>query len=284
MSPAVADPVLVAITQTVVERFAPERVVLFGSRARGDHRADSDYDLLVVKDTALERGKRDRPISDALRDAGQYVDVIVYTPAEFDRSRHDEGAMAYASETEGLLLYDRTPSRWPTQVREEPLGIPESLAAWLARAESDMAAMVDIAAGSQSSEAICFHAHQAAEKFHKAALIRRHVPPPRTHILLEVLSQCVADLRTGSARSARVCGARGALAKYEVSRQPGAHARGGRDRNGRCPRRASLGDAPHIQDERVSLPSVHWAHRRQIRDYAAARTNDRPRQGRMFAA
>ena len=204
MSPAVADPVLVAITQTVVERFAPERVVLFGSRARGDHRADSDYDLLVVMDTALERGQRDRPIRDALRGAGQYVDVIVYTPAEFDRSRHDVGAMAYASETEGLLLYDRTPSRWPTQVREESGGVPESLTAWLARAESDMAAMVDIAAGSQSSDAICFHAHQAAEKFLKAALIRRHVPPSRTHRLSDVLGRCVADLRQDP-RVARAC-------------------------------------------------------------------------------
>jgi HEPN domain-containing protein/predicted nucleotidyltransferase len=204
MPPAVADPFLVAITKTIVDRFAPERVVLFGSRARGDHEPDSDYDLIVVLDTPLERRERDRPIRDALRGAGHHVDVIVYTPAEFERSRHDVGALAYAGETEGQLLYDRTPSRWPRHVREEPRGTPESLAAWVTRAESDFAAMADIAAGSQSPDAISFHAHQAAEKFLKAALIQHHIPPSRTHLLSELLGRCVADLRNDP-RVARAC-------------------------------------------------------------------------------
>jgi len=204
MPPVVADPFLVAITKTIVDRFAPERVVLFGSRARGDHEPESDYDLIVVLDTPLARGERDRPIRDALHGAEHHVDVIVYTPAEFERSRYDVGALAYAGETEGHLLYDRTPSRRPQQVREEPRGTPESLAAWLARADSDLAAMADISAGSRSPDAVSFHAHQAAEKFLKAALIRDHLPPPRSHLLSEVLRRCVADLRDDP-RVARAC-------------------------------------------------------------------------------
>ena len=195
MPPVVADPVLAAITATIVERFAPERIVLFGSRARGDHHPDSDYDLIVVLETPLSRGERDRPIREALRGTRRQVDVIVYTPAEFDRSRHDVGALAYAGESEGKVLYDRTPSRWPRQVREEMPAVPESLKSWVARAESDFGMMGDVLSGSRSPDGIAFHAHQATEKYLKAALILNHVPPPRTHVLSELLPRTVAELR-----------------------------------------------------------------------------------------
>lgn len=39
------------ITRTIVERFDPERIILFGSRARGDAGADSDLDLVVVMES-----------------------------------------------------------------------------------------------------------------------------------------------------------------------------------------------------------------------------------------
>jgi len=195
MPPLVVDPVLTAITARIVEQFAPERIVLFGSRARGDHEPESDYDLIVVLETPLSQGERDRPIHEALRGTPGNVDVIVYTPAEFERSRHDVGALAYAGEAEGRLLYDRMPSRWPRQVREQKRGVPESLAWWIARAESDFAAMADVSAGSRSLDALSFHAHQATEKFLKAALIVNHVPPPRTHVLAELLPRAVAELR-----------------------------------------------------------------------------------------
>jgi HEPN domain-containing protein len=93
------------------------------------------------------------------------------------------------------VLYDRTPSRWPRQVREETRGTPDSLADWIARAESDFAAMADLSAASRSLDVVSFHAHQATEKFLKAALIVNHVAPPRTHVLSEVLSRAVAGLR-----------------------------------------------------------------------------------------
>src|SRR5439155_12453427 len=97
------DPFLTAATRTIVDRFAPERIILFGSRARGDHHPESDYDVIVVLETTLDRDERDRPIREALPDSGPSVDVIVYTPAEFDISRQDVGALAFAGETEGQI-------------------------------------------------------------------------------------------------------------------------------------------------------------------------------------
>ena len=192
------DPVLRAITQTIVERFAPERIVLFGSRARGDHHPESDYDLIVVLETELGRRERSRPIADAVRGAAVGgVDVIAYTPAEFERSRFDVGAMAYAGEAEGRVLYDRTPSRL-REVREEPHWTPESLKAWLDRADSDFGAMGALLASGQSPDTICLHAHQAAEKYLKAAIIRSNVRPPRTHDLRELAGRCVPVIRDDS--------------------------------------------------------------------------------------
>ena len=47
-SPLVTREALQAFTQQLVERFAPEQIILFGSRARGEGRWDSDADILVV--------------------------------------------------------------------------------------------------------------------------------------------------------------------------------------------------------------------------------------------
>src|SRR5258708_20381738 len=192
---ATNDPFLAAAPRTIVDQFAPERIVLFGSRARGDHQPESDYDLIVVLESPLDRGERDGPIRDALREAGCSVDVIVYTPAEFDVSRHDVGALAFAGETEGQILYDRNPSRWPRHVRAKPRGTPPSSTGLFRRAESDFATMAVIFARRASLAHAAVYAHQAAEKFLKAALVATHVPPPRTHNLADALARSASELR-----------------------------------------------------------------------------------------
>jgi HEPN domain-containing protein len=51
-------------------------------------------------------------------------------------------------------------------------------------------------------DAVCFHAHQAAEKLLKSALIAVHQPPPRTHDLIHLLSRCPVLLREDTAAAA----------------------------------------------------------------------------------
>ena len=53
-----ADPKAVAVACAVYDAVRPESVILFGSRARGDHRADSDIDLLVISDDHAFRDAR----------------------------------------------------------------------------------------------------------------------------------------------------------------------------------------------------------------------------------
>lgn len=195
MISAADDPVLDQLTRMLVERFAPERIILFGSRGRGDHRANSDYDLIVVAEQATDPAAFDNLVRQALLEFVREVDCIVDTPERFERRRHDVGTMQYVGDREGRVLYVRDVEGTPRRVREPSAEPPESLAEWLDRAESDYTAMEVIAENAPLAlDAIAFHAHQSSEKLLKAALVSRHVPPPRTHSLMELLA-LVSDFR-----------------------------------------------------------------------------------------
>ncbi len=88
----------------LVERFRPARVLVFGSRARGDALQESDLDVLVVADAFrdvpwLERAAR------VYRecDIRQPVELLCYTPEEYARKRGELGIVRAASE-EGVDL------------------------------------------------------------------------------------------------------------------------------------------------------------------------------------
>src|SRR5438128_1450199 len=70
-------------TRRIVERFHPERIILFGSYAYGTPTADSDVDLLVVMPTRnqIEQAVR---IDEAIEERGFPLDLIVYTPKVLD--------------------------------------------------------------------------------------------------------------------------------------------------------------------------------------------------------
>lgn len=101
-----ADPQLNDILTRLTARLAPECVYLFGSRARGDANEDSDYDLLViVRESNLPRYRREQQAFRALCGSGVSADVIVFTRAEFERSRNVVTSLPATVEREGRLLY-----------------------------------------------------------------------------------------------------------------------------------------------------------------------------------
>jgi predicted nucleotidyltransferase len=92
----------------IVRRFHPERIILFGSRARGTAGPDSDVDLLVVMPVEGSKSKTQLEIRRALRGIRAPVDIAISTPEEFEWRREIVGTIEYPAVMEGRLLYARS--------------------------------------------------------------------------------------------------------------------------------------------------------------------------------
>ena len=89
----------------IVRRFDPERVVLFGSRARGDHQPDSDIDLLVILSVCDNKREASIAMRSELRGLLIPIDVIVTTPDEIARKGHLVGTVLRPALREGKVVY-----------------------------------------------------------------------------------------------------------------------------------------------------------------------------------
>jgi predicted nucleotidyltransferase len=94
-----------AMAQRIVERFAPARIILFGSHARGGASPDSDVDLLVVMPLCGTRLSTAVDIRKALRGFGVAKDIVVLTPEEFERKKDIPGTVAFPAAHEGIVLH-----------------------------------------------------------------------------------------------------------------------------------------------------------------------------------
>lgn len=99
------DEILNEIVSRLVSRFQPSKVFLFGSRASGVARPDSDYDLLlVVKESDLQPFQRMQEAHRLLWDLHRSVDVFIFTETEFESWKDDFGSIANTVATEGVEL------------------------------------------------------------------------------------------------------------------------------------------------------------------------------------
>lgn len=88
----------------LIKSFRPAKVLVFGSRARGDALKDSDLDVLIVADTFRETRWLDRPVRVFEEcDIRLGVELLCYTPAEYARKREELGIVHTATE-EGVDL------------------------------------------------------------------------------------------------------------------------------------------------------------------------------------
>ena len=100
------DPLLGKIVQRLVDACQPERIYLFGSRARGDGGADSDYDIMVVvaqsDEPAYRRAQRAHSL---LWDLGAAADILVWTRDAFDSRVHLRASLPATIAREGRVFY-----------------------------------------------------------------------------------------------------------------------------------------------------------------------------------
>jgi len=104
--PAADSPALSEIVRRLVEAYQPERIYLFGSVARGEAGADSDYDLLlVVPDDAPLSRRRSRLAYEVLWGSGAAADVLVWTASQFESRQHIPASLPATVLREGRLLH-----------------------------------------------------------------------------------------------------------------------------------------------------------------------------------
>ena len=95
------------MVETIVRRYKPLRIVLFGSYARGDYNAASDLDLfLLVADAAdwLERGLEFKRLVDEER---LPIEAHIYTSHEYARMKAADNPLILQIESEGKVLYEQ---------------------------------------------------------------------------------------------------------------------------------------------------------------------------------
>lgn len=95
------------MTRRLVASIDPDRVILFGSRARGDARPDSDVDLLIVRASEEPRHRRVLAAYRALRGMGMPKDILWVTPEEIEEWRPITNHVITRSLREGKVLYDK---------------------------------------------------------------------------------------------------------------------------------------------------------------------------------
>jgi predicted nucleotidyltransferase len=92
------------IIRRIVEVAKPEKIILFGSAARGAMGPNSDVDLLVVK-TGANRLDLMGEIYRNLHGVGEPVDVIVATPEDVERYRNSHALVFAPALKEGRVVY-----------------------------------------------------------------------------------------------------------------------------------------------------------------------------------
>jgi uncharacterized protein len=109
----ISEEIIQEATRRLVEKFRPDRIILFGSYARGTADDYSDVDFMVITEAAkrANRHKMMAQMDGALRGLRIAKDIIVLTPAEFEEEKEIPGTTARYVSQEGRLLYERKRQR-----------------------------------------------------------------------------------------------------------------------------------------------------------------------------
>jgi predicted nucleotidyltransferase len=107
----VTDETLEEMVRTIVREADPEQIILFGSRARGEGRPDSDVDLIVIEKEPYGRNRSRRLRAAALYQALMKFkmpkDLLLYSQAEVEYWRPSLNNVLARALREGKVLYAR---------------------------------------------------------------------------------------------------------------------------------------------------------------------------------
>ena len=99
------DKTLEKIIEKILEVIVPDKIILFGSRARGEARSDSDYDILVVKAGIKNKREISKKIYLNLNLPAS-VDIIVQTPESIEENMQRFYSIVKEAINEGKTVYE----------------------------------------------------------------------------------------------------------------------------------------------------------------------------------
>ncbi|MCP4664095.1 MAG: nucleotidyltransferase domain-containing protein [bacterium] len=101
-----AENLLQEIVGRVLEVGQPDRIILFGSAARGQMTRDSDIDLLVLEASPKQPRRQSVRLRNALRGLGYPFDVMVMATERFEETKEVIGGLAYPAQKYGRVIYE----------------------------------------------------------------------------------------------------------------------------------------------------------------------------------
>ncbi|MDO9035312.1 MAG: nucleotidyltransferase domain-containing protein [Methanoregula sp.] len=101
------DTILLRIIDIIVRTFDPDTIILFGSRARGDAREDSDFDICVLKKGISGRRTIARTLYRALYGVGVPVELIVDTPDTLRKYKDNKHLIYSEISRYGKIIYEK---------------------------------------------------------------------------------------------------------------------------------------------------------------------------------
>jgi uncharacterized protein len=102
----ISDEILNEVKQRLVNRFHPDKIILFGSQARGTADDRSDVDLLVICPVVGNRRALTLAMDRALWGLRLARDIVVLTPEEYEQDRQIPGTISRPASVEGKVLYE----------------------------------------------------------------------------------------------------------------------------------------------------------------------------------
>ena len=185
-----------AMAERLRDEYGAEAVILYGSRADGRARADSDVDLMIIKSDAsggTERFKEARAVLSDLAD-GLWLDTRTYTPDAVERTLAKGDHFVQDIILHGMALHKGAGFAKYIKLAEESYNMnpqdseyPED---WIAVADEDFE-MSSVLLETGHPRGAAYNLQQAVEKFFKAYLIRQGWRLQRTHDLVELLNDAV---------------------------------------------------------------------------------------------
>ncbi len=97
--------ILEDIINRIVETVRPEKIILFGSAARGEMGPNSDVDLLIIRQGGHSRKLVGR-IYRKLHGVGAAVDAVMVSPADVERYKDSHALVIKPALAEGRVVYD----------------------------------------------------------------------------------------------------------------------------------------------------------------------------------